>query len=367
MENDQLDDEYYGGRDIDAHLKNVDVEDIVIRMENIHKTYLLGIEGIPALRGVSLSIKRGEFIIVFGLSGGGKTTLLNIAGTIDKPTKGELYLCGHRIDSQTTDEVLSYLRLKKLGFVFQTFNLLSSLSAQENVQLPMVLSGEFNAVERNGRALDLLTKVGMEKRLDHTPSQLSGGEQQRVTIARAVANNPAILLLDEPTGDLDSLNTCIVMKELVTLNVERKITLMMVTHDVGLKDFADRVIWMRDGKIKHVEVTSNEAKQQRLKQLDEEMESILKGKNKNREPFQSTFIRKPTDYETNPNFSVPSVSMFNFSEEFKTSNMNKSKEDISSIELMINEGRKESVDQTSSDGDSSLEKLSAKLNSVIIV
>jgi len=275
-----MDDDYYGGYDVNALLQDVDEEEIVIKMNNIHKTYLLGIEGIPALRGVSLSVKRGEFIIVFGLSGGGKTTLLNIAGTIDKPTKGELYLCGHRIDNQTTDEVLSYLRLKKLGFVFQTFNLLSSLNAQENVQLPMVLSGQLSVSERDNRALKLLTKVGMENRLDHTPSQLSGGEQQRVTIARAVANNPSILLLDEPTGDLDSTNTCIVMNELVTLNIEKKITLMMVTHDVGLKDFADRVIWMRDGKIKFVEVTSKDAKQKRLQKLKDELETISKGEKK---------------------------------------------------------------------------------------
>jgi len=134
--------ELYGVREIKAYVDDTRPEDIVIRLENVHKTYLLGVEGVPALRGVSLTIKRGEFVVIFGLSGGGKTTLLNLIGTIDKPTKGELYLCGHRIDSTTTDETLSYLRLQKLGFVFQTFNLLSSLTALENVEMPMILAGE---------------------------------------------------------------------------------------------------------------------------------------------------------------------------------------------------------------------------------
>lgn len=349
------DDEYYGARDIDAHLTGVAAEDIVIRMENIHKTYLLGIEGIPALRGVSLSIKRGEFIIVFGLSGGGKTTLLNLAGTIDKPTKGELFLCGHRIDSQTSDEVLSFLRLKKLGFVFQTFNLLSSLNAQENVQLPMVLSGELTKGERDARALNLLSKVGMDGRLDHVPSQLSGGEQQRVTIARAVANNPEILLLDEPTGDLDSVNTCIVMKELITLNTERNITLMMVTHDVGLKEFADRVIWMRDGKIKFVEVTPREAKEKRIQKLNQELETILNGKKKPRDEFQCTFVRKPTDYETHPKHTVPDVQKFEFSKEFMSQ-----KGIDSNVSLVVNE------DDTLSDDSASLGELTVKLSKVLV-
>jgi len=351
-----MEDEYYGAHDINALLPDVAEEDIVIKMENVHKTYLLGVEGIPALRGVSLSVKRGEFIIVFGLSGGGKTTLLNIAGTIDKPTKGELYLCGHRIDNQTTDEVLSYLRLKKLGFVFQTFNLLSSLNAQENVQLPMVLSGQLSTDERDNRSLNLLKKVGMDGRLDHTPSQLSGGEQQRVTIARAVSNNPDILLLDEPTGDLDSLNTCIVMNELVTLNMEQNITLMMVTHDVGLKEFADRVIWMRDGKIKYVEVTSKEAKQKRLKKLKEDLENYRKGEKKTREEYQSTFIRKPTDYETHPKYRHTSTPVkLDFSEEFKSQKVN------SKIDLVINEN------SISSDSESdSITKLSEGISVLVM-
>jgi len=278
-QNEVEEEKYYGGHDISANV-DVDESEVVVKLVNVHKTYLLGVEGVPALRGVSLSIKRGEFVVVFGLSGGGKTTLLNIIGTIDKPTKGELYLCGHRIDSNTSDEVLSFLRLKKLGFVFQTFNLLSSFNALENVSLPMVLASEKASKEREKRATSLLNRVGMGSRLDHVPSQLSGGEQQRVTVARAVANKPAILLLDEPTGDLDSINTCIVMQQLIELNRDSNITLVMVTHDVGLKDFADRVIWMRDGKIKHVEHTPLASKKARLHKLEQDLKEIQSGEKK---------------------------------------------------------------------------------------
>jgi ABC-type nitrate/sulfonate/bicarbonate transport system ATPase subunit len=145
------------------------------------------------------------------------------------------------------------------GFVFQTFNLLGALTAQENVEMPMVLLGELSAAERAKRASELLATVGLSKRLDHFPSQLSGGEQQRVTIARAIANRPELLLLDEPTGDLDSVNGAIVMDLLTKLH-ERGLTLVMVTHDVHLKSFADRVIWMRDGKIARIDTNSDESK-----------------------------------------------------------------------------------------------------------
>jgi len=290
-----------------------------VRLENVHKTYLLGVEGVPALRGVSLSIRRGEFVVIFGLSGGGKTTLLNVIGTIDKPTKGELHLCGHRIDSHTPDHVLSYIRLKKLGFVFQTFNLLSSLTAQENVELPMILAGELEHEEREKRAIDLLKRVGMGERLDHVPSQLSGGEQQRVTIARAVSNRPDILLLDEPTGDLDSVNTCIVMQQLLELNKKENITLVMVTHDVGLKEFADRVIWMSDGKIKNVEVMNRKQQKQRIAKLREDTERILKGEKQPYLLFNHSFIRRPTDYETHPQYDPAKIEKtpVDFSEKYQ--------------------------------------------------
>lgn len=224
--------------------------------------------------------------------------MLNIIGTIDKPTKGEMILCGKMINHKTDDLTLAMIRLKKIGFVFQTFNLLSSLTALENVEMPMILAGELSAEERRARATSLLTMVGMGSRLDHVPSQLSGGEQQRVTIARAMANKPDILLLDEPTGDLDTANTAIVMKLLTRLNKEEGITLVMVTHDVGLKMFSDRVIWMRDGKIQRIESITEGARQDSHKKLDEEIERIEK-KRAGLLPraATATVMRDPSDYK----------------------------------------------------------------------
>ena len=149
----------------------------VIKLVNVHKTYLLGLEGVPALRGVGLSIKSGEFITVLGTSGGGKTTLLNIIGTIDKPSKGDVYICGLRIKYSTKDQLLASIRLNKLGFVFQTFNLIGSLTALENVELPMQLRGKLSRDQIRKRAIALLEEVGLGSRLDHFPNQLSGGEQ----------------------------------------------------------------------------------------------------------------------------------------------------------------------------------------------
>eukprot|EP00762_Andalucia_godoyi_P003504 ANDGO_04305.mRNA.1 ABC transporter H family member 2 len=232
----------------------------ILEFENVHKTYLLGVEGIPALRGISLKIHRGEFVIVYGTSGGGKTTLLNIIGTIDKPTKGSLRIGDTRISASTKDSDLSSIRLFRLGFVFQTFNLLSAMTARENVEMPMILAGKLSRKEREERALSLLDKFGIKAREGHLPSQLSGGEQQRTTIARAIANNPDILLLDEPTGDLDSLNTMIVMDLLFRLNESEGITMVMVTHDPNLKNLASRVVYMRDGKVFREEYTDPEVR-----------------------------------------------------------------------------------------------------------
>jgi len=148
----------------------------VIKLVNVHKTYLLGLEGVPALRGVSLSIRSGEFITVLGTSGGGKTTLLNIIGTIDKPSKGDVYICGLRIKYSTKDQLLASIRLNKLGFVFQTFNLIGSLTALENVELPMQLRGKLSRDQIRKRAIALLEEVGLGSRIDHFPNQLSGGE-----------------------------------------------------------------------------------------------------------------------------------------------------------------------------------------------
>jgi len=223
--------------------------------------------------------------------------MLNIIGTIDKPSKGEMNLCGKLINQNTDDKVLAMLRLEKIGFVFQTFNLLSALTAQENVEMPMILSGKLSASERRNRAIALLTKVGMKDRLDHVPAQLSGGEQQRVTIARAMANNPDILLLDEPTGDLDTANTAIVLKLLLDLNKKEGITLVMVTHDVGLKMLADRVVWMRDGKIQRIELISPAAREESHRKLDVELDRIQKQRaGLIARPPAATITRSPNDY-----------------------------------------------------------------------
>jgi putative ABC transport system ATP-binding protein len=180
--------------------------DAIVELRGVHKTYLLGAEGVPALRGVNLVVQRNEFIVILGKSGGGKSSMLNIIGTIDKPTRGDVFIGGTHIDSHTSDAALADIRLKQLGFVFQQFNLLPQLTAVENVELPMILAGTGTPASRRLRAIQLLSQVGIAERLTHIPSQLSGGEQQRVTIARALANSPSLLLLDEVTGDLDEAN-----------------------------------------------------------------------------------------------------------------------------------------------------------------
>lgn len=243
----------------------------------MHKTYLLGIEGVPALRGVNLTVQDGEFISILGTSGGGKTTLLNIIGTIDKPSKGDVYICGLRIKFSTADTLLASIRLNKLGFVFQTFNLIGSLTALENVELPMQLQGKLSREEIRNRARQLLQDVGLEQRMDHFPNQLSGGEQQRVTIARSIANKPRILLLDEPTGDLDTRSTDIVMKILIDLNMREKITMIMVTHDVGLKQFAHRVVKMADGKVNTIKPVPAATREEVIRNLNARVEAIHSG------------------------------------------------------------------------------------------
>jgi putative ABC transport system ATP-binding protein len=358
---DQNDDELDLDDDLDDDLDEQESleGDAIVSLDNLHKTYLLGVEGVPALRGVSLDVRRGEFLCIFGTSGGGKTSMLNIIGTIDKPTKGSLHICGERIAPNTPDSVTAGLRLRNIGFVFQTFNLLSSLSARENVEMPMILAGELSGAERRQRAVELLTRVGMGDRLDHLPAQLSGGEQQRVTIARALANEPDLLLLDEPTGDLDTVNSAIVMDLLLDLNKRDGITLIMVTHDVGLKWFSDRVIWMRDGKIKAVELVSDDKRDQVTEQLCDDLKSMNhvssmaahhrrsssgniidddddSGNDSDLGPvpiqvvdsspssfpgFHSTVVRRPTDYATHIDYnpSATHASMSGFAPESSTS------------------------------------------------
>ncbi|KAI9219044.1 P-loop containing nucleoside triphosphate hydrolase protein [Blastocladiella britannica] len=195
-----------------------------------------------------LPICRGEFVILRGPSGGGKTTLLNILGTIDHASSGSVDILGETINEHSTDAYLSDLRLRRIGFVFQTFNLLATMSAFENVELPMTIRGKLNAKQRRARALELLTLVSLQDRVAHLPSELSGGEQQRVTIARALANEPEILLLDEPTGDLDSRSTLAIMDLLLKINLEQRCTMIMVTHNPDIECYADRLLYLQDGR-----------------------------------------------------------------------------------------------------------------------
>lgn len=268
-------------------------KDIIV-LNNVHKTYLLGLEGVPALRGVSLNVKEKEFICILGTSGGGKTTLLNIMGTIDKPTKGEVWICGTKIKSSTEDKLLASLRLNQLAFVFQTFNLLGSLTALENVELPMILKGGRSRGEIRKTAIELLEKVGLKERINHFPNMLSGGEQQRVTIARALSNNPRILLLDEPTGDLDTRNTDLVMDILVDLNVNEGITCVMVTHDVALKNYANRIIRMVDGKVNKIEDIQEEIRKSSIHNLKKNVAEYRNPVNNNPGESNALGVREGT-------------------------------------------------------------------------
>lgn len=229
----------------------------IIFLENVSKQYKLPgrAKTVEALTQIDLNskcefepIREGEFLMVRGASGGGKTTLLNIIGTIDKPTTGELRILGKKINSKSSDSFLSKLRLRHIGFVFQTFNLIATMSAFENVELPMTLLGKLSSNKRRKRAKELLKSVGLGDRMGHLPSELSGGEQQRVTIARALANQPEILILDEATASLDTLSTIEVMNLLLDINLKYKTTCIMVTHNPDLECYADRIVYVKDGK-----------------------------------------------------------------------------------------------------------------------
>jgi putative ABC transport system ATP-binding protein len=228
---------------------------VLIRLENVHKTYDLGEIQVHALRGVSLEIKRGEFVAIMGSSGSGKSTLMNILGCLDRPTKGRYFLDGTDV-SQFSKIELARIRNRKLGFVFQQFNLLSRTSALENVELPTVYAGIPQA-ERTKRAQESLARVGLSDRADHHPSQLSGGQQQRVAIARALVNHPQILLADEPTGNLDSRTSVEIMDILQRLNDEEGLTVVIVTHEADISLYAKRALEFRDGRIKRDSLTQN--------------------------------------------------------------------------------------------------------------
>jgi len=220
----------------------------VIRLENVHKTYDLGEIQVQALRGISLEVRQGEFVAVMGPSGSGKSTVMNILGCLDRPTRGHYYLDGVDVSGMSKTE-LARIRNRKLGFVFQQFNLLSRTSALENVELPTVYAG-IGPEERTKRAMESLTRVGLADRAGHHPSQLSGGQQQRVAIARGLVNRPAILLADEPTGNLDSRTSVEIMQILQNLNDEQGLTIVLVTHEHDIAQFAKRTLEFRDGKLR---------------------------------------------------------------------------------------------------------------------
>ncbi|HZT60882.1 MAG TPA: ABC transporter ATP-binding protein [Pyrinomonadaceae bacterium] len=220
----------------------------VIELEGIHKTYTMGDVEVHALRGVSLTIREGEFVAIMGTSGSGKSTTMNIIGCLDRPTRGTYVLDGQDVSELSKDERAD-IRNRKLGFVFQGFNLLSRTSALENVELPMLYAG-VDAAERHKRAIEALHSVGLAGREQNHPNQLSGGQQQRVAIARSLVNHPALILADEPTGNLDSRTSIEVMEIFQRLNRERGITLVLVTHETDIAEYAGRVVVFKDGRIK---------------------------------------------------------------------------------------------------------------------
>ena len=218
-----------------------------IKFENVWKIYKLGTVEVAALRGLSIEIKRGEHLAVMGPSGSGKSTFLHLAGALDRPTKGRVLIEG-RDPSKLNDDELSKLRNRYIGFVFQTFNLIPRLTALENVMLPLVVRG-VDGSERRKRAIEALEQVGLGDRINHRPTELSGGEQQRVAIARAIVTRPRIVLADEPTGNLDSVSAKEIVKVLSQLNRELGITLVVVTHDPEVASAAKRIVRIRDGVI----------------------------------------------------------------------------------------------------------------------
>ncbi|MBS3793908.1 MAG: ABC transporter ATP-binding protein [Candidatus Thorarchaeota archaeon] len=218
----------------------------VLQIEDATKHYRMGEVTVKALRGVSFDVHQGELISILGPSGSGKSTLLNLAGALDRPTSGKVVLSGVNLN-ELDDNELAGMR-KSVGFVFQFYNLIPRLNAKGNVELPLTIAG-MSKEERKARVTDALTKVGLGKRMDHKPAELSGGERQRVAIARALVNNPTFLLMDEPTGNLDSETAQDIMELVIGLNEEQHITCIIVTHDPEVSKETPRILRMRDGHI----------------------------------------------------------------------------------------------------------------------
>lgn len=226
----------------------------LIRARSLARRYTMGKESVTALNGVDLDIGRGEFVALVGPSGSGKSTLLNLIGGLDRPSGGEIWVEDLELGKASDKRLVRYRR-DRIGFIFQSFNLLATRSAVENVEVPLMLAGQ-NRKFRRDRALDLLDRVGLGKRAGHKPNELSGGEMQRVAIARALANNPALLLADEPTGNLDSKTGKDILNMLGELLRTQGLTMVLVTHDMNVASYADRIVHLLDGKIQRIETAA---------------------------------------------------------------------------------------------------------------
>jgi putative ABC transport system ATP-binding protein len=222
------------------------MSDAVIQVDDLVREYQMGTERVLALRGLSLTIRRNEYVAIMGPSGSGKSTLMNLIGCLDTPDGGSYWLNGQEV-SRLSDDALARVRNKEIGFVFQTFNLLPRASALHNVELPLVYAG-ISARERRARAQRALTRVGLENRMHHKPNELSGGQRQRVAIARALVNEPSLLLADEPTGNLDSTTSEEIMRVFGELH-EQGQTIVVVTHEPSIAEHAERVVVLRDGRL----------------------------------------------------------------------------------------------------------------------
>jgi putative ABC transport system ATP-binding protein len=222
----------------------------LLELHNVKKSYRMGKVIVPALRGVSFNVGEGEFLTIFGPSGSGKSTLLHLIGCLDRPDEGDILIDGSNVLKLNDDE-LAELRLSKIGFVFQFFNLLPRLTALKNVELPLIIAG-VSENEALNKAKEMLKLVGLENRMNHRPSEMSGGEQQRVAIARALINNPKIVLADEPTGNLDTKTGWEIVQLMKQLNENKGQTFIVVTHDPHVAETADRIIHLRDGLIEGI-------------------------------------------------------------------------------------------------------------------